>query len=199
MALLGSDDFYSIEEIASVTGISWRTMYRWREQGYLLTRYDFEIDPAMMESIIKAIREGRAGQPLRGKRMPEPRLFLEDATRMLVIGHLGVMGWDRTRLLEPLGWPYAIHISPGQEPHWMGIAPDGKKLDRYVTSNREELDYWLERKPMACVIDLNAYRAQMLGSFAELVKIREKRAMARANQPREQGRFVAAPEARVNI
>jgi hypothetical protein len=207
MASVGSDDTYTIEEIALVTGISVSTMYRWRWTGRLLTRYDFEIDPDLMKRLVVQLRNpANAGKPLPGA-MPAIRFFLEDATRMLVIGHLGAMGWDRTKLFEVLAWPYAIYIERGREPRCLAIFPNGTKLDRLVFSSEQELvppgetetiQDVLARKPWVVRIDLDSYREQMLKSLAAITEVRDKRAAVRASRPREPGgRFLPLEKEKV--
>jgi hypothetical protein len=189
----GSDDAFPLEEIAPVVGIPAPTLFKWRQRGQVLTRYDFEVDPDIMQRILRSLREGRAGQPLAGT-MPLAKFFLEDAVRMLIISRLSAAGFDRIKLLKALGWPYAIHIDPGREPRFLVIFPEGEKLDRLPKDTKREVQEVLAKKPFAHVVDLDAYRAEMLSSFAELVKQRDERAEALRNRPRELGRFVAVPK-----
>src|SRR5215831_1353302 len=189
MIAIGSDDTFSLEEIAEVTGIPASTVYRWRWTGRLLTRYDYEVDPDLMERIVAHLRSGNAAEPLRGA-MPSPRFFLEDAVRMLVIGHLGQLGWDRTKLFDVLALPYAIHIEPGREPRFLALFPNGTKLDRVVVNTEHELQHVLAVKPLAVMIDLACYRAQMLKSLAHIIEIRDQKAARFESRTREKGRFV---------
>jgi hypothetical protein len=191
MAAPGSDDTYSLEEIALVTGIPASTMYRWRWTGWLTTQYDHEIDPAMMERIVAHLREdpANATKPLPGA-LPVCRFFLEDAVRMLVLGHLGMLGFDRTKLSYVLGAPYAIFVQPGREPRFMAIYPNGQQLDRVVVATEDELQQVLAMKPLAIVIDLDSYREQMLKSLAHIIELRDQKAARAEARARVQGRFV---------
>jgi hypothetical protein len=191
MVAISSDDTYSLEEIAEVTGIPPSTAYRWRSTGQLLTIYDFQVDPDMMKRIVAHLRAdpANATKPLPGA-MPVTRFFLEDAVRMLLIGHLGSLGWDRTRLFDALAVPYAIHIDRGREPRFLVLYPDGAKLDRVAVNAEQELHRVLAVKPLATVIDLDAYRAHMLKSLAAIIEVRDRKAAALEARAREQGRFV---------
>ena len=192
MLAAGSDDTYSLEEIAEVfAAFLPGRMYRWRWTGRLLTIHDFEVDPDMMQRLVAHLRADPANsaRPLPGA-MPVTRFFLEDATRMLVVGHLGACGWDRVRLLDALAAPYAIFIDRGQEPRYLLLYPDGAKLDRVAVATEEELQQVLAAKPLAVVIDLDCYRAQMLKSLAHVIEIRDQKAAAFEARVRAQGRFV---------
>jgi hypothetical protein len=139
--------------------------------------------------------------------MPPIRFFLEDAVRMLVIGHLGAAGWDRTKLFEVLGWPYSIFIERGRESQRLAIFPDGMKLDRLAFNTEQDPlpGQWeepfpetvgevLARKPWVVRIDLDSYRTQMLKSLVRIVEMRDKRAAALEKRTRVQGRFVKEKE-----
>ena len=182
-------------EISQVTGLPESTLYRWRWQGLLLTRYDYEIDPDLMQRIVRHLRANpaNAGAPLRGA-MPPARFFLEDATRMLVISHLGAMGFDRTRLFDLLSAPYAIHIERGKEPRYLAIFPNRGKLDRVAVNTEQELQQVVAVKPLAVVIDLDCYRAQMLKSLAQIIEARDQKAARFERRARTQGRFAKERE-----
>jgi hypothetical protein len=189
MATVASDETFSLEEIGDVTGIPLSTLYRWRWTGRLLTIYDFEVDPDLMQRIVAHLQAGNVAEPLRGA-MPSARFFLEDAVRMLVIGHLGALGWDRTKLFDALALPYAIHIERGKEPRYLAIYPNGTKLDRVAVATERELQQVLSMKPLGVRVDLGAYRAQMLESLARIVELRDRKAAAFEHRARVQGRFV---------
>ena len=194
MAAPGSDDTYSLEEIAEVTGIPSSTMYRWRWTGALTTAYDHQIDPTMMKRIAAHRRKPEnAREPLPGA-MPVSRFFLEDAVRMLVIGHLGSLGWDRTKLFDALAAPYAVFIERGREPRFLVLYPDGAKMDRVAVNAEQELQQVLAMKPLAVVIDLESYRAQMLKSLAYIIEIRDVKAARFESRARAQARLAKAKE-----
>jgi hypothetical protein len=190
MADIGSDALFSVEEISDVTDIPVSTIYRWRWTGQLLTIYDFEVDPVLMKRIVAHLKDpAKAAEPLPGA-MPGARFFLEDAVRMLVIGHLGKLGWDRTKLFDALARPYAIFIERGKEPRYLAIFPTGTKLDRVAVNTERELEQVLAAKPFCVSVDLECYREQMRKSLAQIVELRDQRAARIANRPRVQGRYV---------
>lgn len=195
MVEIGSDDTFTLAEVAQVTGLPESTLYRWRWQGYLLTRYDYEIDPEMMQRIVAHLRAdpANATKPLPGA-LPSAKFLLEDCVRMLVIGHLGALGWDRMKLFDVLAAPYAIHIEHGREPYRLVIFPNGMKLDRVAVATEAELHQVLAMKPLAVVIDLDSYRKQILESLARIIEIRERKTAAIENRARVQGRFVKMTE-----
>jgi hypothetical protein len=125
---------------------------------------------------------------LSGRRPPAwgVRFDVEDVTRLILVSHLGSLGWDRQRLMSealghPLGHPWAKPpIQPGSEPDWLLIfQPSGKsKLDRVAVGTLSEVTAMLRQIPTAYVANLAAFRDAAANAITDLPATRERETYA---------------------
>jgi hypothetical protein len=156
----------SLEEAAEICRIPGRTLWRWRADRLLTATADWaRLDPADMRELL-------AGR----RRLPwGARLDVEDVTRLLLVSHLGALGWERQKLMsEALGHPWAFNIQPGREPDWLLIfQPSGKrKLQRQAVATLPEVTELLREIPTAYVANLRVFRNRAAQAITSLDKER---------------------------
>jgi hypothetical protein len=159
----------SLEEAADICRIPGRTLWRWRRDRLLTLNADFE-----------GLTSAAFAQVLSGQRalLWGARLDVEDLTRLLLASHLGVIGWDRPRLMaEALGHPWAVDIEPGREPRWLLIYPRSgePKLSRTAVDTLQEVAELLLKHPTAYVANLTEFRGAAARGIAALEADRKRR------------------------
>jgi hypothetical protein len=179
------DGTYSLSEIAGVVEIPEGSLFRHRWRAELFTTYDFLKDPDMAFRIATS-----KGAAVRGP-MPVARFSLEDAARLLIVGHLGNhWGMDRSALLKMFGKPFALPTetrgdghTPATEqnvPHFMAIYDNGESLAFRLFDTEAEAEAFKRRKASAMLLSLDAFRDVACNGLAEVDLARERKAAARA-------------------
>ena len=192
------DGTYSLIEVAPVVGVPESTLFRYRWQGKLLTTYDFTVDEKLKNSIMTCAIMGRDLSVV----LPDARFDLEDCTRLAVVGSLGQAGWDRTKLLTCLNWPWALPVETsgdGHSPRYPQVMPSTlvikasrdypAGLSRDLYDSRREAEMACRGTAFSMIVDLDAIRHQMRAALAAVELEREREA-------EESARYAAAKKAR---
>jgi hypothetical protein len=148
-----------LAEAAEICGIAENTLWRYRRARWLTFAADWE----------GLTRAGRA-ELLAGRRPLAwgAQLSTEDLTRLMLVSHMGTLGWDRQRLMsEALGHPWDIEM---KEPGYLMIRPHQKtgKLVRMAIDTFETLTAALREIPSAYAANLYSWRNAAAAAMAIL-------------------------------
>jgi hypothetical protein len=152
----------SLAEAAGICKIPDRTLWRWRRERHLTVAADWEGLTAAGRTELLAGR-----RPLGWG----AQLNIEDLARLMLVSHMGTLGWDRQRLMsEALGHPWAIFTERDGEPDYLLIYLNQQtgKLDRTAIDTFESLTALLRQIPSAYVANLYSWRNAAATAMAGL-------------------------------